>query len=140
VIITSGLRHSVALIALSAFLLAAICIGCVPRKLPTSEPGRSGLPTAVYDQGTPPTKWEMDPESLPIYPGSKQFGSRFTFITPDPITDVIAYYKKQLPDAEFLEAGNKNSPSVFKTSMFVLEISMDESGDNTLIVFKQPEV
>jgi hypothetical protein len=98
------------------------------------------MPTGVYDPGVPPPKWEMDPALLPLYPGSKQFGSKFTFITEDPVSDVVGYYKEKLPDAEVVDTRKDNPASIFKTAEFIIEIGLDESGENTIIQFKESGV
>lgn len=132
-------RRMTALIILGVFFMAAISISCLPKKLPTSEPGRSGLPTGAYDPGTPPPPWEIELKKLPIYPESKQFGTKYTFLTTDPIRDVALYYKEKLPDAELVEPTEDNPVVIFKTDMYILEIELDEGKENTLITFKEPE-
>jgi hypothetical protein len=96
------------------------------------------MPTAVYDPGTPPPPWEYDPEKLPVYPGATVYKSWRNFITEDSIGKVIAYYKKELPDAAVTESDIDNPITVFTTKDFILEIQTG-AGGNTLITFYRPK-
>lgn len=131
-------------ILLMALLVTGVCLvcftfaSCVPTKVPTSEKGSGGLPTAKYDRGTPPPKWEIDRSELPVYPNSKKFDNWRTYITPDPISDVIAYYEGALPDAQVTKPEGSNAVTTFKTLKFILSIQPGD-GDNTLITFSRPE-
>ena len=127
-----------ALLVTGACVLCLTSISCVPAKVPTSEKGPGGLPTAKYDPGTPPPKWEIDRSELPIYPNSKEFDNWRTYITPDSISDVIAYYEGALPDAQVIKPEGSNAVTTFKTLKFIISIQPGE-GDNTLITFNRPE-
>ena len=127
-----------ALLILGACLLCATNSACIPAKLPTSEKGTTGLPTSVYDPGTPPPKWEYDPQLLPVYPGARRYESWRSYITPDAFADVIAWYEGQLKGADVTKTGGATPVVIFKTTDWVLEIKTGE-GDNTLITFNKPE-
>lgn len=127
-----------ALLVTGACVLCITSASCMPAKVSTSEKGSSGLPTAKYDRGTPPTKWEIDRSELPIHPNSKEFGNWRTYITPDPISDVIAYYEGELPDAQVIKPEGSNAVTTFITLKFILRIQPAE-GNNTLITFNRPE-
>ena len=127
-----------ALLVISVLVICLASVSCVPAKVPTSEKGSSGLPTAKYDQGTPPPKWEIDRSELPIYPNSKEFDNWRTYITPDSISDVIAYYEGALPDAQVIKPEGSNAVTTFSTLKFILSIQSGDD-DNTLITFSRPE-
>jgi len=127
-----------ALFIMGAGLLCASTVSCVPGKVPTSEKGRTGLPTAKYEKGTPPGKWDVDPDTLPVYPGAKTYGKLGSYITPDSLGKVISYYENKLSNAEVTTGTGSNAIAVFKTSEFTLKVMAGE-GDNTLILFSAPE-
>jgi hypothetical protein len=129
--------HFTALLFLGACLFCTAMAACIPAKLPTSEKGRTGMPTSIYDPGTPPEPWDKDPAELPVYPDATRYESRFTFITEDDVADVIAYYKENLPDAEIKEAKTADSATTFITDEFILEVKQE--GRNTVILFSRPK-
>ena len=123
---------------MGAGLLCASTVSCIPKKVPTSEKGRTGLPTSKYEKGTPPEKWDVDPDTLPVYPGAKSYGKFGSYITPDSLTKVISYYETKLSNAEVTRGTGSDPETVFKTSEFTLKVMTGE-GDNTLILFSRPE-
>ena len=131
-------RRLITLAIVGVSFLAVNLSGCVPKTLPTSEKGRSGMPTGVYDRGVPPPRWDMDLKVLPLYPGAKQFGSKYGFISPDPMVTVVSYYKEEMPDAEVVESTSPLLITTFKRELYILEIKIGEGGANTLITFSKP--
>lgn len=126
-----------ALFIMGAGLLCASTVSCVPEKVATSEKGRTGLPTAQYEKGTPPEKWDVDTDTLPIYPGAKSYGKLGRYITQDSLANVISYYENKIPNAEVTKATGSDAIAVFKTIEFTLKVMTGE-GDNTLILFSAP--
>jgi len=97
------------------------------------------MPTGVYDPGTPPEPWDIDLNLLPVYPGAKQFGSKYMLLTPDPYPRVTSFYKEKLPDAETTETPGSAPSTIFSTELFTVTISVGEGGINTLITFSRPK-
>jgi hypothetical protein len=126
----------VALFIMGASFLCVSTVSCIPEKVTTSEKGRTGMPTAVYDKGTPPEKWDVDPDTLPVYPGAKSYGRLGNYITPDSFDNVVSFYKNKLASAKISEKGGSDPSVLFKTGEFNLEISGED--DNTLIQFSKP--
>ncbi len=98
------------------------------------------MPIQTVDPGTPPEPWTLDDADLPpFYKGAERYGSWRSWITPDEMADVVAYYKKELPDAVVEEVTKDKVPFVyFKMPKYVIEITTGE-GDNTLITVNKPE-
>ena len=132
-------HRSLALIAVSVCLVVVLSLGCIPKKLPTSQPGRSGMPSGVYDPGIAPEPWEIDPNLMPIYPGAMPYGGKHFFITPDPYIRVLNFYKEKLPNAKIEETPGSNPSAIFTTELFNLKLEIGEGGVNTVITFSRPK-
>ena len=131
--------------ALIFCVLSIVCLislsGCMPKNVETSQKGTTGMPTSVYDRGTPPIPWNADDlVKLPIHPDAKQYNNKRSFVTETEMDDVIAYYENELKDAEVSRTEVEPLVVTFKTDLFNLEILLDEEDDDlTLMLFSAPD-